>query len=844
MELNTGVQFDKIYVLPNYQNSYAGGSYSDLVQYKWQDGQPEAWKALDGKFYRDYSDDASWGPRMVGQEYIPWYAWYPGSEYSYKTATLTPQPNNAREFYNTGATFRNNINFSKSGEGFNARISFTNVDQKGITPTEYLKKNTLSANGTYELSKNFTVGANINYVNQNRRASNDDGYGNQTTGTFNSWFHRDLDMGKIRELKDLRSPEGILASWNHSNPEAYSSSSPKDFYAGNYWYNFYDYLDQAYTKDRRDRLYGDASLTWKPSADFRVRTTFRKNQVTAYAESYVYRILEDGGVQTGSGGPLKNYYGTNQSNSREDRYEVLASYNKKIKDFNLGLDAGAEIVDQENKSIVLATQNGLYIKDYFVAANSVDPLAYSNGRSKSQRRAAYLFGNLNYKNYLFFDFTLRKDWYSVLPATTNSLLVKSFGLGFVFSDLTKNTLPFLSLGKLRLNWGETPEAPGPYSLTADWFTIGSQSWDNIYNNQLYKFRLMSTPNTIANPQLLGAINTVKEIGVDLKFLKNRIGISASYYNAITRKSPLAIPINGASGFTTKTDNVGRIDRSGIEMQVSFTPILTRNFTWELTGTYAFNVDNKVTELAPGVDRLGVSGGASFSGISPPVAYNIVGQQWGQLVGGGKKRINGVPVITADGLFVRQEEVNFGSVLPNYTGGFQNTFSVFKNFIFSVNIDFQSGGKFFSLSDMWGSYGGLTARTAVLNNKGNPIRDAVLDGGGVHVVGVDENGKAAEAYVDAKTYFRNMVDNNMFDDYIYDLTFVKMREVSFAYKVPASKLKVGKWLQNATFSIMLRNPWIIYRTTKDFDPAEISDVYGEDGQLPGTRSIAINLKLGF
>ena len=844
LELNAGVQFDRIYVLPNYQNSYAGGSYTDLVQYHWQDGQPEAWKALDGKFYPDYSDDASWGPRMVGQEYIPWYAWYPGSEYSYKTAKLTPQPNNAKDFYNTGVTFRNNVNFSKSGEGYNARISFTNVDQKGITPSEYLKKNTLAANGSYDLSKNFTVTANINYVTQYRRASNDDGYANQTTGTFNSWFHRDLEMDKIRELSDLRSPEGILASWNHSNPEVYSSSSPKDFYAGNYWYNFYSYLDNAFSKDRRDRFYGDASLTWKPSPDFRIKTTFRKNQITAYAESYVYRILEDGGVQTGSGGALKNYYGTNQSNSREDRYEALASYNKKIKDFTLGLDAGGEIIDAETKSVVLATQNGLYIKDYFVAANSYDNLATANSRVKTQRRAAYLFGNFNYKNYLFFDFTLRQDWSSTLPTNKSSVFIKSAGLGFVFSDLTKTTLPFLSLGKLRLNIGETLEIPGAYAQTADWYTIGSQSWDNIINNQLLKYRLQGTPNTIANRNLVGAVNSTKEIGLDLKFLKNRIGISASYYNAVTRLSPLSIPINGASGYTSITTNVGRIDRSGVEMQLSFTPILTKNFAWELTGTYSYNLNNKITELAPQLDKIGVSGGASFSGISPPIVYNITGQQWGQLIGGGKKRINGVPVITADGFFVQENEVNFGSVLPNYTGGFQNSFTVFKNFIFNVNIDFQSGGKFFSLSDMWGTYGGLTARTAVLNDKGNPIRDAVLDGGGVHVVGVDENGKAADKYVDAKAYFHNMVDNNIFDDYIHDLTFVKMREVSLGYKIPTSKLKAGKWLQSATFSIMLRNPWIIYRTTKDFDPAEISDVYGEDGQLPGTRAIGINLKLGF
>jgi TonB-dependent SusC/RagA subfamily outer membrane receptor len=113
VELNSGIQFDNVYILPNYQNQYAGGAAGDLIKYTWAPGQPIAWKALDGKYYLENSDDASWGPRMVGQEIIPWYAWYPGSEYSYKTAKLVPHPTNARDFFETGVVKTNNVSFSK-----------------------------------------------------------------------------------------------------------------------------------------------------------------------------------------------------------------------------------------------------------------------------------------------------------------------------------------------------------------------------------------------------------------------------------------------------------------------------------------------------------------------------------------------------------------------------------------------------------------------------------------------------------------------------------------------------------------------------------------------------------
>jgi hypothetical protein len=240
-----------------------------------------------------------------------------------------------------------------------------------------------------------------------------------------------------------------------------------------------------------------------------------------------------------------------------------------------------------------------------------------------------------------------------------------------------------------------------------------------------------------------------------------------------------------------------------------------------------------------------AGGAAFNGITPPVTVNAVGQKWGMMYGGGVKRINGQSVLDAGGLPVKDEQlVFFGSVLPDYTGGVQSSFMLFRNFIINVNIDYQAGGKFFSLSDMWGSYSGLLARTATLNDKGNSIRDRVEDGGGIKVSGVDENGKPVTHYVGAQDYFHALVDRNIFDDYIYDLTFVKLRELSLGYRIPINNLKIGKYIQSATFSIVSRNPWLIYAKTKDFDPAEINSVYGEDGQLPGTRSIGINLKLGF
>lgn len=838
VELNTGAQFDKIYMMPNYQDTYAGGGVGDLIQFTWKDGMPAEWKALDGKYYHDYSDDASWGPRMAGQEYIPWYAWYPNTQYSYKTAKLNPQPDNARDFYNTGITTNNNISFSKAGESFNTRFSYSNLYTKGLVPNTFLKRNTFAFNGSVDLNNHFTVATNINYVTQNQQAENDDAYSNQSNGSFNQWFHRDLDIGILKELRGVKSFPGsqgapaVLGSWNHSNPGGYSAVDPVSFLGGNYWYNPYSYFDNIENMFRRDRLYGDISLTYKVNNDLKFRGAYRKNYVTTWSENKTRYILETSATQTGQ----KAGYSTGETFFKDDRYELVGTYDKKLNDFSLNILAGGEVVRIQSKSISAATRDGLYIPDFFSLDNSLSTITQSNSRSEEKRGAIFTRASVGYKNMLFAEATVRNDWYSTLSKSDNDIFVKSFGASFVFSDLIADFAPWLSYGKARASWGETPKALGPYSLALG-YGVGADQWDGHF--------VMGTPNEIVDAGLTGAVQTTKEIGLDLRFVRNRIGLSATYYDAVTSKAPVSVAINGASGFSSKSVNAGRIVRKGMELQLFLRPLQTKDINWEINASYAYIIKNEVEELAPGVDQITLSSGAGFNGITTPIAAHQVGQPWGMIIGGGKTidAASGLPVLTSDGHYVKMENKKFGSVLPQYTGGFQSSFS-YKNFILNVNLDYQWGGKFFSLSDMWGSYSGLLARTAVLNDKGNPIRDAVADGGGIHMVGVDGNKNSVDMYVEAQDYFHNMVGDNVFDEFIYDLTFLKLREVSIGYRIPVQKLGVSKYIQNATFSIVSRNPWLIYSKTKDFDPSEISNTFGENGQFPGTRSLGVNLRIGF
>jgi len=833
IELNLGVQVDKVYILPNYQNSYAGGNSADLIQYNWKPGDPELWKKLDGKYYHDYTDDASWGPRMVGQEYIPWYSWYGGHRLEGTTAQLLPQPDNARDFFNTGITFNNSVSFSKATDNVNFRMGFNNVETQGLVPGTYMKKNVFNISGSIDVTPKLTASLNFNYATQFLNGEFNDQYSNQTSGSFNQWFHRNLDMKIMKELKELRTPQGIWASWNHANPNTFDPAKQRNFYAGNYWYNFYTWFDLVNIVTNTDRYFGDITLNYQLHKNWKIRGTYRKQQNLLWNETKFSSDLDESGTQTtGNCAQCKGFYQTITSSVNRTNMEAQLTFNRKYNKININASFGTDIFRQLDKDNNANTNNGLSVPNLFSISNSKDQPTVGNTRIDYRYSAIFFTGTFSYNNMLNLDLTLRQDWMSDLPPSKSYIVSKSAGLSFIFSQLLK--VDALSFGKLRASIGEIPTGIGAYAYPGFNYAPGQFQWNgNI---------LMTTPNQLVDPNIHGSVTRQMEVGIDLEFLKRRIGASFTYWSGDDKDFPTAVTVNGASGYTSLLTNAGLITKRGMNFKLMGRPVWSSAVKWEINTNWGILSENKVKELSPGVDKTaGIQGNWGTVG---PYLLHQVGKDWGQLYGNGMKRINGQPVLDASGKYVNDPAVSFGSVLPRHTFGAQTTVE-YKNFVLAANADGQIGGKFFSLSNMWGSYSGLTARTAVLNDKGNPIRDAVADGGGIHVFGVDNTGRPVDYYVEAQNYFHSIYDNRAFDPYVYDLTFVKLREVSLGYSLPVSKWNfTRKWAIRAVLSVTARNPVLIYAKTDDFDPSEISTLSGEAGNLPGTRGFGVNLKLGF
>ncbi|WP_295801000.1 SusC/RagA family TonB-linked outer membrane protein [Mucilaginibacter sp.] len=839
VDLRIGATWDKAYIEPNYQNTYGGGNNPVFTQYVWKAGDPDHWKSLSGKYYPDYSDDSSWGPKMVGQEYIPWYAWYAGTKYTGKTASWTPQPNNTSEYFQTAPLLDNSLTFNKAGDDYSFKLSYGNVYQKGIIPDQDLKRNTLNLNYNYDLSKHFSLSANINYTNQKLHGIVDDGYANLGTGGFTQWFHRDIDMGILKELRGLQYGPNQYATWNHNDPNAWNPANPTSFYGANYWYNYYTFEDLEQIHSNRDRLYGNIAFTYKVNNDLNFRVTYRKQQNTTWGETIVPTALEIGATQTG----VKAGYSTGTSYSNRENLEFLATYHKKVKDFTVDANFGTDRFNSTAKSNSASTVDGLTIPDLYTIGNSVSAPSIGNGRVTEAYNAVLGHLALSWKDLIYLDGSARNDWFSTFPQAKNDVLSKSAGLSFVFSDLLKSQDKWLSYGKVRASYGQIPKALGfgnedfgAYRYPGASYGVNPQK----FNGQL----IMTTPDQSVDPKIHGSTVTQKELGLDLRFLNDRISISGTYFTASEKDIPFSIGVNGASGVNSILTNFGDVERKGFDINVNIYPVKIPNFSWQVSLAYENLLQDKVVEISNkyNVQQVIVRYN-TFSQV--PYLVQKAGAAWGQIFGSGILRNSaGVPILDGSGFYQRNPAVYYGSALPKHTGGIQNTFNLFKDFAFNFNIDYQFGGKFASLTDAFGSFSGTTYRTAALNDKGNPVRDNVADGGGIHQTGVDANGKPVSMYVSAYDYYHNNFNNGTEDEFVYDLTFIKLREAGISYKIPVKKLGIGNVIKNATFQIQAHDLWLIYAKTKDFDPSQISAVSGESGQLPGTRGFGFNLKVGF
>ncbi|RYF09923.1 MAG: TonB-dependent receptor, partial [Flavobacteriales bacterium] len=338
----------------------------------------------------------------------------------------------------------------------------------------------------------------------------------------------------------------------------------------------------------------------------------------------------------------------------------------------------------------------------------------------------------------------------------------------------------ITYAKLRGGYAQIPSDIGVLTTNPQYRT-GNQPL--TVGSSLYP--IVNLPTSRVDPNLKPAINVNREIGLDLKFLKNRLTFGATYYDEDRKDEPIPVSLASSSGAQSLIINASSANRKGIELNLSGDVFRnSEGLNWTTSLNFARN-KSMITKVHESLDRIAIPPATNYSSFSYVQILQMEGYEWGQLYGTGIKRDNnGNAVINTNGTYAVETDKAFGSVLPKFTGGFFNSVS-YKGITLSATIDFQKGGKFFSLSEQWGTSGGLLEATAAMNDRGHNVRDDVADGGGVHVMGVNSAGGSVDMYVDAHTYFAQYNANRLAEPFIHDASYIKLREVALSYELPKS-----------------------------------------------------------
>jgi TonB-linked SusC/RagA family outer membrane protein len=852
VDITSSTTFQNVAYLPKYQNSYGGGYEGDASfgTFNYNGGAgpygayDPAYAPLNGARHlvwdNNYADE-SWGPKFDNQPYAPWYSWFPGTTenpnpYYGKLASYAAQPNNIKDFYDTGVLKKNIVSIYGGSENFHARVSFTDVNQTGITPYTSLKKQYFSTKFDYNVSDKFNVAVNFNFTTSDVLGDFSDGYGNQTTGAFNAWFNRNLDMGIMRELKDLQTPDGYSASWNWWGPNY--STLGGGFKKAAFWFNPYTFQERYKKTNRNEDLVGSFNGTYKINDHFTATATASRTQ-----NNYKYRFELPYSISYSSAPDLynswSNSFGVYNRTTYENNFSASLNYKNDFGDFDVEAFVGGNLryngYDRLSAQMDAgAKTGGLIIPDLFIFSNAgiiPTPQTYTY-----RKKVNSMYGKVSvgYKSFLYLDATYRKDWSSALPANNNGYGYPSIGTSFIFTNLMENK-GILSFGKFRAGWAQVGNDVGAMAIVPTYPTSGKP-----YNG----LSLMYTSTTLIDPNIKPALNSSLEAGVDLKFINNRFGFSATYYKENRKDEIIPVSITSATGTSSYLTNAGETERSGLELTFDGAVVKSNDFNWNATLNWATNKTSVVSLPAGLTEMTAPGGGAAFGFVT---MTHQLGNKWGQLKGAGYKRdASGNKIINANGTYAVEQGLYLGSVLPDFTGGLINSIS-YKGFTLNAAIDFQKGGKFFSLSEMWGNYTGVMEATAAMNDKGNNVREDVSAGGGVRVTGVDASGGAVDMYVPAKRYFAQWYSNRLAEPFIHDATFIKLREVSLSYKLPKDIFGNQNVVKDVMISLVGRNLGLLYVAKDNFnnwDPSELANTYGESGQLPGTRSFGMNLKITF
>lgn len=789
VNVNSGISFDRPFALPQFQNSYGQGNNGQIT--------------ADSSLFGD-----SWGAKMTGQSY---------TDYLYKKNTYTAQPNNVKDFFNTGLSLNNSVGVSGGTDKINGYFSYTNTYEKGIMPNNDLNRHNFDFRISGLATPRLTYDVKATYINTVIN-------GIPRTGEENSPVFDAYQMPRSMKLSDAKDYQ-YISSVGVPAPTNWPSTN-NSIYQNPYWM-----LNNTSITDNRERIVGFASLKFAITPWLSVRGSANLDRTgdelqQKYQQGTLLWVTNSGGA----------FYNTDIVNEQRWFDLMLEGHNDFAKDFKINYHVGT-IRDDNTQDIKNAGSNGLNFANKFSLNFASNPAITQSG-SESLVQAVYGQANISWKDAIFLDGSLREDWASPLPPPYR-YSYPSVGLSAVLSQLM--TLPeAISFLKVNGTYAEVGNPGTPY-LTQLTYTYDQGAGNGSMQRSLVYPIPNLKPEKVKN----------YEAGFEVRFFHDALGLQADYYHSNTFNQLLTIPLPVATGYSTQYINAGNIENHGIEITLNANPVRTRDFSWDLSANFSLN-RNKVISLSPDLSVV-LLGGANSRSAQPEVrvggsfgdlwSYMWIKNTKGQYVVQSSGSTPGAPLTTA----ITQDTLQYlGNYNPRELLGLTNSFQ-YKHFSLRFLIDGRIGGTIVSGTEMNLSFAGITKNTASFRE------------GGLNLNGVSAAGAPVSTTINAQEFWQAASQQRYGTGqfFAYNGTSFRVRELAIGYDIPLRNTTVIKSLK---FSAVARNLFWLYRGSTilnvpgigkrkmwfDPDVANGTGIFqgAEYGAIPSTRTLGFNLKATF
>ena len=738
------------------------------------------------------SAKTSWGPKMEGQMVDHWRrAIY--EDKNYDQVALTAQPDYIKAFYETGTMLTNSITATAGGEKVTGRISFTDSRNDGITPNHSIDRQYYDLNTEFS-DKWLTVGAKINFMREKRE--NTPGQGEYGLMKHLIYIPRGIRM------------EDLATDFINDKFRAINWSGASDMYSNPYAM----VMPENSNSNLRNRLLGQINASIKFTSYL---TLTGRVGLDWYQNTY-----KNGSLYLPDGSNTTNQYSSSRTSNQEFNADLILNFDKRFGDFSVTANLGTSVYNTKYEGLV-GSAGSMEIPGWLTMGNGDSRKA---SESSSEKEIQSVFGNvsLGYKSMLFLDVTGRNDWSSTLPAENRSYFYPSVSLSAIISEMVK--MPeVIDFVKIRGSWAMVGNDTNPYML------------DYVYKNTTSMVNggtvlEMKLPDTYPLRDLKPENTTSFEVGLDYRMFKNRLAIDFTYYNSVTTDQILSINTPATSGFTGKTINAGKMQSYGVELMVSGTPIRTKDWQWDLGFNWGMNRTNCL-ELDAAVSRHTLG--------STRICSVVVdeGGRFGDIVATNtfKRDENGNILVNEDGLPLKESDQVIGNMMPDWTGSVSTQLR-WRDISFNALFDMRFGGQFISMTDNYATQAGNSVRS--LEGRDGMVVDGIVEATG------QKNTKS----VTAEEYWAHVGGSSgIADEFLYDSSFVKLRELSLGWNLPSKWLNKTP-LKSVRVSAVGRDLFYLFKNAPVNPESAISrEDYTqafEFGSTPPTRTFGFSLNIKF